>query len=894
MARRPTTSVDDNELLVGKLKKRYNESYTLFGERIEWDNAYIQSNLKDTLRPYQQETLAFFHDTQSNSKTDENFRHLLFNLATGAGKTMLMAAAILYLFKEKGYQNFLFFVHTDGILQKTIDNLINKGSSKYLFTQFLEINGSNIRIEKVDVFPNVPDTNTIYLKMVTIGKIHNDLNSQRENSISYDDLKDIAVVMLADEAHHYNALTLSTQAEKLKANAWERTIERIFNSNKKNRLLEFTATIDLSNTELFNKYRNKVVQRYDLRRFMEDGYSKKVMLLQVNQDDCTKMLDAVLLSQYRKLIAHKYGIVGFKPVVLFKSNTIAISLAKHEEFDKIIEQLTTEQITDHIQSKQKLLTGKPTSIWHKVAEFYKDADLQDVLTGIQQDFNRLNIINANSSDFIEESNAKILNSLEDLNNPFRVVFAVAKLSEGWDVLNLFDIVRISENSSTTSNSTNQEAQLIGRGARYFPFTYEGEKSNNRRFDNSKHDLAVLEQLHYHTINDTSYINNLNNSLTQTHILASVDGGERVLIANVKDGFKKTAIFQMGKLYLNRTIENNQEEKTLESYSAKDINLFYKITDESLLTELKNSNLTTPVGNSSTKMEVLQVDKRYFHKTIQRLKFYQFNNLKQYFPQLTSIDEFIQTQLVDIKVNVTIPNGLSLNDLAPKEKLYLLGIALTKIADSISKNYRKAIGTKRFYGKALSEIVKDYEIKIDDGTLSPTQKITEKSMIGKTWFVYDKAILNQLEHQMLADMETIITRLKSKYSDVYLVRNDERSANFKLTEFGGVRGFMPDFILILCDDNENLFYQVILEPKGEPYYSQDKWKEDMLEEMNNDIIIEETNNVKLVGVKFYRQFNDGHTDFTQEFFDDLSGKIFEGKPLFETKTTLLSRQESLFE
>ncbi|MGY6401156.1 hypothetical protein ACXITY_25510, partial [Vibrio parahaemolyticus] len=85
-------------------------------------------------------------------------------------------------------------------------------------------------------------------------------------------------------------------------------------------------------------------------------------------------------------------------------------------------------------------------------------------------------------------------------------------------------------------------------------------------------------------------------------------------------------FQMGKLYLNRTIENNQEEKTLESYSAKDINLFYKITDESLLTELKNSNLTTPVGNSSTKMEVLQVDKRYFHKTIQRLKFYQFNNL----------------------------------------------------------------------------------------------------------------------------------------------------------------------------------------------------------------------------------------------------------------------------
>ena len=44
--------------------------------------------------------------------------HLLFNLATGAGKTLLMACNILYLF-EQGYRNFIFFVNQIQIVEKT-------------------------------------------------------------------------------------------------------------------------------------------------------------------------------------------------------------------------------------------------------------------------------------------------------------------------------------------------------------------------------------------------------------------------------------------------------------------------------------------------------------------------------------------------------------------------------------------------------------------------------------------------------------------------------------------------------------------------------------------------------------------------------------------------------
>lgn len=285
---------------------------------------YLKSNLKDDLRSYQEEALRYLHYAQSHNKANIRFKHLLFNMATGSGKTMVMAGAILYLFKEYGYQNFIFFVHTDAIIQKTKENLLNKLSSKYLFTQSLEIESERIVIEAVESFPRQPSKNTIYLKLSTIHKIHDELNSYKENSITYEDLAEIPLVLLGDEAHHFNAETkakgkskTSTEYEEL---TWERTIDRILALQDKNRLLEFTATINLENKEIYQKYKDKIVYQYDLKKFMTDGFSKKVMLLEANQHDDEKMLDAVLLSQYRKLVAIKYGIKDFKPIILFKSN----------------------------------------------------------------------------------------------------------------------------------------------------------------------------------------------------------------------------------------------------------------------------------------------------------------------------------------------------------------------------------------------------------------------------------------------------------------------------------------------------------------------------------------------------------------------------------------------
>jgi type III restriction enzyme len=52
-------------------------------------------------------------------------------MATGSGKTNIIASSILYLY-ELGYRNFIFFVNTNNIITKTKENLLNKQSAKYL------------------------------------------------------------------------------------------------------------------------------------------------------------------------------------------------------------------------------------------------------------------------------------------------------------------------------------------------------------------------------------------------------------------------------------------------------------------------------------------------------------------------------------------------------------------------------------------------------------------------------------------------------------------------------------------------------------------------------------------------------------------------------------------
>lgn len=212
-------------------------------------------------------------------------------MATGAGKTNVMAAAMLYLYKEKGYNKFLFYVNSDAIINKTYENFFNVKSNKFLFkNRELFIDGERITLSYVNSYPRYPSKNTIYLKFITVQKLHIDLKFPSENSITYDDLTMSKLVMLSDEAHHLNASTKKAKKGYVLDDGWENTVLKILNLSPENRLLEYTATLDLTNSELLTKYQDKIIYNYELRNFMLDRYSKNVSLIRSNDDDQDKIL----------------------------------------------------------------------------------------------------------------------------------------------------------------------------------------------------------------------------------------------------------------------------------------------------------------------------------------------------------------------------------------------------------------------------------------------------------------------------------------------------------------------------------------------------------------------------------------------------------------------------
>ena len=178
-------------------------------------------NTKFPIREYQIKTFSRFDYFLNNSFEGKPYKpiHLLYNMATGSGKTLIMAGLILYLY-EMGYRNFLFVVNSNNIIKKTKDNFINPQASKYLFNDKIVIDGKEVYIKETDTFESA-DTQNINIKFTTIQQLHIDLNNTKENSVTYEDFVDNKMVLIADEAHH---LSSATKNNGTLFGSWEGTV----------------------------------------------------------------------------------------------------------------------------------------------------------------------------------------------------------------------------------------------------------------------------------------------------------------------------------------------------------------------------------------------------------------------------------------------------------------------------------------------------------------------------------------------------------------------------------------------------------------------------------------------------------------------------------------------
>lgn len=876
---------------------------SLFNEEGAWVTpSYIRDNMVHTFRYYQDAALRFFHYSQvADEFKHRNINHVLFNMATGSGKTDLMAGLILYLYQEHDYQNFLFLVNTTGVLNKTIDNLINVSSEKYLYVPDIEIDGERVTIRQVDVFPKEPSANTIYIKLATVQRVANDIYIQRENSMGEKEYAENKLVILGDEAHHYSA---STKREKEDEQSWEHAINTILNAREDNKLLEFTATIDLENRNIYEKYKDKVIYRYALDRFIQDRYSKNVKRIQSSNADIDNMLNVVLLSEYRRRYAlETYG-TYMKPVIMFKSQRIQASNEAHEKFNDLIENLTSSSLLDFIERQSYLRTEEESETLGMAHQYYLDHkdDLHDIVRDIKREMNPSRIINANDtsqSGILEKGHYEALNSLESPSNLYRVIFAVARLTEGWDVLNLYDIVRLSDDPKArgTKATTMSEAQLIGRGARYNPFLLNGERSFRRRFHDDSKDSLILETLHYHTINEPQYLKNLVNALDEMNLPTGEDKKSPLIDVKVKPSFKRTDVWKYGKIYYNKTVEVDDEYyDSLEKYgidSKKDIVIPYLST----LREVSYRDTDVQMDYTKTSNVAITFDKRYLNKVMDRNKFFHFSNLKKYVPLLKSREEFLGEKWLNIfnrTVYATLPTAMDESDLTPLEKINILEIYFKDVEKKIKSGYSKRRGTGRFIGYPIKDYITNYRKRVpnyDTGKkfMERAPQHVDPHEVKEDFYVYDAAIVNLTERQLIERIAERVPELKEKYDDVYLIRMDEsmhresaKSEDLKLHQFGSghrevnLAGFQPDFILYLR--NENYIIQIFIEPKG-LNIEEEQWKEDLLMYINEHeaeiIIDEEINDVKVKGVKFYT-INDSRGTIKQ------IGKIALGKELFSAK------------
>ncbi|MGK2863483.1 MAG: hypothetical protein ACSLE0_16245, partial [Chitinophagaceae bacterium] len=461
--------------------------------------------------------------------------------------------------------------------------------------------------------------------------------------------------------------------------SWENTIKRIFNLNPENVLLEFTATADLSITAIEDKYSDKLIYDYSLSQFRKDGYSKEIKVLQAGLSSFDRALQAVLLSQYRRKLFEKHKIL-VKPVILFKSITIKESHDFFELFIKGFKNLETIEL-------DKIEKANASPVIHCVFKYFKTHNIrfENLVEELKEDFSPDKLISVNSKDESEQKQLAV-NSLEDEENPYRAIFAVDKLNEGWDVLNLFDIVRLYDtpNSRTAKagKTTMAEAQLIGRGARYCPFQISNDQNYARRkFDNDlSHELRVCEELYYHSYYNPKYIQDLNKALVEIGIKDSQESGN---ISDTESTIKYTES-QMDALLVSG---NNIKDPVLKQLKETLVSRFKQIHKYNLEMDdhaIINSD-EKKEKNTTREMEFLLTDfgDPIIRKAINKIEFYRFSNLKNIFPDLNSIDELVHSEkyLGQLKINLT-GHTRQLTELLPGEKLRITINLLSEISKSL--------------------------------------------------------------------------------------------------------------------------------------------------------------------------------------------------------------------
>ncbi|GAA8343205.1 DEAD/DEAH box helicase family protein [Helicobacter pylori] len=774
----------------------------------------------------------------------------MFEMATGSGKTLVMAGLILECYKQ-GYQNFIFFVNSVSILEKTKLNFTDSASSKYLFSENININDENTEIKSINNL-NESHNNAINIYFSTIQGLFSLFTKAKENAITIEDLKDQKLVFLADEAHHLNTETKKklNDSEASEKRNWESVVKLALEQNKDNLLLEFSATIPKEKS-VEEKYKNLKVITYTLKEFSEDKFCKNIYSLSYeNKELETRFLGACVSSLYKELLAQHHNIENFKPCILFKSERIEESKENQERFNAFLENLSPLDLENFFHYSRNAFFKDAKNF------FDKQKYTANLVAFLQTKFKKSTQINTNNEKELEKS-MLLLNSLEDRDNPKRVIFSVDKLNEGWDVLNLFDIVRLKNKAS--QKDTIKDAQLIGRGARYYPFSYNDFKPSRIEFYQRKFDfsnpLSALERLDYHAIYDSEFIAKLKKELQDLGL---------GLIEKEKTTIPLTPTKRFKCYYASNTKDKNKNlfnkdysdpvEATLQSLHVP---LFGFIVREKKVDfkEENKGDTTYYIPHTLDKIPI-----NYFLKAL-NLKNLDFKTLKKAFKKHAFNNKvgFIKEYISPLKTNFHKSQKFDNNEILLKLAVYII----ENLKDTLLKEQDK-------YEVSALELK---EFETHNKSLSASE--WEKDIPFYEWLLFKdmRKLDSDLEREFLGFINDNKEVLDKKFKEWCVLRNDHFTelkvfCNIENSPFYA-QGFEPDFILFAqTHEDEFLGFTCYMEAKGEHLEPSNAWKEEFLEMLENATLKSHNKKLHLKGLPFFTFTNNNRTlnaEFVEAFY-----------------------------
>lgn len=816
------------------------------------------------LRGYQEDAFQNFITYVENEKLSKNKQiHALFHMATGSGKTVMMAGLILYLY-TKGYRNFLFFVNQTNILEKTKENFTNPLSFKYLFAENLEYLGKTIKINSVSNFSNTLVSDDINICFTTTQKLHLDLFNSKENSLTYEDFEDNRIVFISDESHHVNTMTKSSmrKADEEAKNFWEYSVSNAFGRNRDHIMLEFTATADLKDKNVRAKYLDKIIYNYPLLNFRESGYTKDFQNFATESTLWDRALIAIIMSEYRMYLFSDAGI-NIKPVIMMKSQKIKESESFYDEFYNKLKELSSAEVLSFYSSDIKELTV--------ALDYFKERDesFSLLVNSLKNSFSKdKSIIMNGSSDNTPEQQIQI-NSLEDKDNPIRIIFTVDMLNEGWDVLNLFDIVRLYDtrqgNGNKPSNYTIKEAQLIGRGARYCPFKITDDQEYYKRkydydLDNSN---RILETMYFHSRNDSRYISELKQALIATGMK---DENPIQLTYTLKNSFIESETYKKGYMFSNKRIPKGR--KNIERLEGSLRNKVYYYTKRESI-----GNIINLFGESEVKKESFNIENFKFKNidyhilkgASEKYKELNFNVVKEKYPKVKSLREFLISE--DYLGNNVLEIKYYSEHIKGKDIFDGLVKAFNSISSHIINLKQDFEGSYEFQPRRINEVIKDKSIYISsidkNGGKGESQNENPNSiyrldLFKENWYVYNDNYGTSEEKLFLKFFKREIQPELDKKDLKYFVIRNERVPELAIYSFSDGERFEPDFLLLIEKNNidKNSNYQLLIEPKGEHLLEADVWKEEFLLEIEDNhkinSILMASNNYIVLGLPFFNK------------------------------------------